>query len=56
MIKEVPQQPLSDEGGEEATSTLAEDDGGDVGAEREEDGGRTANVSKLNLIWRCEVV
>ena len=56
-MEEVSQLPLRDEneGGEkEATSTGAEDDGGksggDVGAEREEDGGATAKVSKLNLI------
>ena len=54
---EVPELPLSTAnvgGGEEATSTSAEDDGGksggDVRAEREEDGGATAKVSKLNLI------
>ena len=57
MIEDVPQLPLRDEnqGGEgEATSTSGEDDGaksgGEVVAEREEDGGATAKVSKLNLI------
>ena len=62
-MKEVHELPLSNEnlgGGEEATSTSAEDDGGksggDVGAEREEDGGATAKVSKTNLIRRCQAV
>ena len=61
MIEEVPltDDNLGDGGeerkdGEEATSTTAEDEGGKsggaVGAEREEDGGRTAQVRKLNLI------
>ena len=52
-MEDVPQLPLRDEnqGGEgEATSRSAEDDGaksgGDVVAEREEDGGATAKVSK----------
>ena len=56
-MEEVQDLPLSNAnlgGGEEATSTSAEDDGGKsggyVGAEREEDGGATAKVSKLNLI------
>ena len=60
---EVPELPLSTAnvgGGEEATSTSAEDDGGksggDVRAEREEDGGATAKVSKFNLMRRCTVV
>ena len=60
---EVPELPLSTAnvgGGEEATSTSAEDNGpksgGDVGAEREEDGGSTAKVSKTNLIRRCQAV
>ena len=54
---EVPELPLSTAnvgGGEEATSTSGEDDGGKsggyVGAEKEEDRGATAKVSKLNLI------
>ena len=62
-MKEVHELPLSNEnlgGGEEATSTSGEDDGGksggDVGAEREEDGGATAKVSKTNLIRRCQPV
>ena len=60
---EVPELPLSTAnvgGGEETTSTSAEDDGGksggDVRAEREEDGGATAKVSKTNLIRRCQAV
>ena len=61
-MEEVPQLPLRDEnlGGEEAPSTSAEDDGGksggDIRAEREEDGGTTAKVSKFNLMRRCKVV
>ena len=62
-MKEVHELPLSNEnlgGGEEATSTSAEDEGGksggDVRAEREEDGGATAKVSKTNLIRRCQAV
>ena len=62
-MEEVPQLPLRDEnlgGGEEAPSTSAEDDGGksgeDIGAEREEDGGTTAKVSKFNMMRRCKDV
>ena len=57
MIEDVPELSLRDEnqrGEGEATSTSGEDDGGksggNVGAEREEDGGAIAKVSKLNLI------
>ena len=62
-MEEVPELPLSNQnlgGGEEATSTSGEDDGGksggDVRAETEEDGGSTAKVSKINLIRRCKAV
>ena len=48
MIEDVPQLPLRDEnqGGEDDGAKS----GGEVVAEREEDGGATAKVSKLNLI------
>lgn len=49
----MPQLPLSDGhlgGGEEERKD------GDAEAEREDDGGRTAKVSKLDFIWRCKVV
>ena len=61
MFNEVHELALSDEnlggGGEEATSTSDDGkSGGDIGAEREEDGGTTAKVSKFNLMRRCTVV
>ena len=50
-MEEVPELPLRDENlGGEVKATSAEDDGGDVVTELEEDGGSTAKVSKLNLI------
>ena len=50
-MEEVPDLPLTDENlGGEVKATSAEDDGGDVVNEREEDGGSAAKVSKLNLI------
>ena len=50
-MEEVPELPRRDDNlGGEVRAASAEDDGGDVETELEEDGGSTAKVSKLNLI------